>query len=52
MTDPQMIPAQRWQTFFGVSSFSHLGKQVHIVEGDLMNEVPEGQYHGATSAQF
>ncbi len=52
MTDPQMIPAQRWQTFFDALSSSHLGKQVHIVEGDLMNEVPEGQYAALQALNF
>ena len=44
MSDPQMIPAQRWQTFFDDLASSHVGKGVYIVEGDLMNEVPDDQY--------
>jgi len=44
MTDPQMIPAQRWPTFFDDLSSSHVGKRVYVVEGDLMSEVPDDQY--------
>ena len=44
MSDPQMIPAQRWQTFFDEFSSSYVGKDVYVVEGDLMNEIPDDQY--------
>ncbi len=44
MSDPQIIPAQRWQTFFDDLASSHVGKGVYIVEGDLMTEVPDDQY--------
>lgn len=44
MSDPQMIPAKRWPTFFDDLASSHVGKGVYVIEGDLMNEVPDDQY--------
>jgi hypothetical protein len=44
MSDPQMIPAKRWPTFFDEFSSSYVGKGVYVVEGDLMNEIPDDQY--------
>jgi len=52
MSDPQMIPAQRWQTFFDDLSSSYVGKGVYVAEGDLMNEVPDDQYAPLQSLAF